>query len=108
MATFRFELPDVNDAHALADWVEVMMLLIQKSQISRAQLLDALAQALGANTQEIEIPVNFLYAEIDRRRYIAGKGYPLVIEDTLIKLDSESNTEFYKFLLLVSLDGPCV
>jgi hypothetical protein len=104
--SFQFELPDVDDSYALADWLEVMILLSQKPQISRAQLSDALVAKIGSTPQELEVPINLLFAEIGRRRRIANQGYPLIIENTVIKLDVGSDAEFYKFLLLISLDGP--
>lgn len=103
---FRFDLPDIDDAYALADWIEVMMLLSQKPQISRAQLIEALAANIGSTRQDVETSVNLLFAEIGRRRRIVDRGYPLIIDDNLIRHDRESNLEFYKFLLLISLDGP--
>lgn len=103
---FRFDLPDVDDAQALADWIEVMMLLSQKPEISRAQLLEAFSANMGSTPQELETPVNFLLTEISRRRRIAEQGYPLIVDDTIIKLDQTANSEFYKFLLLISLNGP--
>jgi hypothetical protein len=106
MAAFRFELPDLDDAFGLADWVEVMMLLRQTQQLSRAQLVSAMAANKGATPQEMETPVNFLFNEIARRRRIAGRGYPLAVEGSVVKLDPDANVEFYKFLLLISLDGP--
>jgi hypothetical protein len=106
MAAFRFELPDIDDPFGLADWVEVMMLLRKPPHISRAQLIEAFAASVGATSQELEAPVNFLFAEIGRRRRIADRGYPLIVDGALVKLDPTANFEFYKFLLLVSLDGP--
>lgn len=103
---FRFDLPDVEDAGALADWIEIQMLLSKKPQLSKAQLIDALVANLGSTPQELETPVNLLFAEIGRRRWIAGGAYPLAIDGGAIKFDSGSNFEFYKFLLLISLDGP--
>jgi hypothetical protein len=103
---FRFDLPDVDDAYALADWFEVMILLSRKPQISKAKILDAIAQKNGSSQQELEPQINFLFREIGRRRRIAGNGYPLIVEGSIIKLDNVSDTEFYKFLLLISLDGP--
>lgn len=104
--TFRFDLPDIDDPNALADWIEVMMLLSSKPYISRAQLIEALAANLGSTAQELETPVNLLFAEFGRRRRIVGVGYPLKLDGNLIRFDDTSNFEFYKFLLLVSLDGP--
>lgn len=104
--SFRFDLPDIEDAYALADWIEVMMLLSKKPQISRVELLQALAANIGITPQELETPINLLFAEIGRRRRIVNGGYPLMIESSLIKLDMESSAEFYQFLLLISLDGP--
>jgi hypothetical protein len=103
---FRFELPDVDDSYALADWLEVMILLSRKLQISRAQLSEALVAKIGSTSQELEVPINLLFAEIGRRRRMAGQGYPLIIENTVIRLDVESDAECYKFLLLISLEGP--
>ncbi len=106
MAPFRFDLPDINEVYALADWFEIMFLLSGKTQISRVKISDVLVAKIGSTPQEIETPLNFLFAEITRRRRIAGEGYPLFIDGTLIKLDPQSNSEFYKFLLLVSQNGP--
>src|SRR5260370_28137843 len=103
---FRFELPDVDDSYALADWVELMMLLSEKPQISRAQLSEGLVAKIGSTPQELEAPINLLFAEVGRRRRIAGQSYPFVIQNTVIRLEAKSGSEFYKFLLLVSLDGP--
>jgi hypothetical protein len=106
MKRFRFELPDVDDSYALADWVEVMMLLSRRPEISRAQLSEALVAQIGSTPQELEAPINLLFAEVGRRRRIAGQAYPFAIENTVIRLSVEADSEFYKFLLLISLDGP--
>jgi len=103
---FRFELPDVDDAYALADWFEVNIFLSQKPQISRVHISDALVAKIGSTPQELEVPISLLFAEIARRRRIAGHSYPFIVEDTVIKFDGNANPEFYKFLLLISLDGP--
>jgi hypothetical protein len=63
-----------RDPLSLGDWIEVMMLLSQKQEISRAQLMEALAENTGSAQQELETPISFLYAEISRRRRIADHG----------------------------------
>jgi hypothetical protein len=103
---FRLDLPDINDSYALADWFEVMILRTGKPQISRAHLIDALVAMLGSSPQELDVPISLLFSEIGRRRGIAGKGYPLIVDNTVIKRDPESTSDFYVFLLLISLDGP--
>jgi hypothetical protein len=103
---FRLDLPDVDDSYALADWLEVMILRTGKPQVSRAHLIDALVAMLGSSPQELDVPVSLLFGEISRRRRIAGGGYPLIVDNTLIKLDVASTSEFYIFLLLISIDGP--
>jgi hypothetical protein len=103
---FRLDLPDIDDSYALADWIEVMILRTRKPQMSRAQLVDSLVATLGSSPQEVDLPVSLLFSEIGRRRRIAGKGYPLTVDNALIKLDPASTSHFYLFLLLVSLDGP--
>ena len=82
------------------------MLLSRRAHISKAQLIEALSANIGATSAELEMPVHLLFAELGRRRRIAGIGYPLEIDGNLIKFDAESNSEFYKFLLLISVDGP--
>jgi len=106
MARFRYELPAIEDVYALADWIETNVLLAQTKEISRAQLGHLLSGHTGITLNELETPISFLFAEIARRRHIAGRGYPLFIQESFVKLDHESNSEFYKFLLLISLDGP--
>jgi hypothetical protein len=103
---FRLDLPDVDDSYALADWLEVMILRTGKPQISRAQLTDGLVSMLGSSPQELDLPVSLLFSEIGRRRRIAGRGYPLVVDNNLIKFDRASTSHFYDFLLLISVDGP--
>lgn len=104
--TFRFDLPDIDDSHALADWVEIMILISGKQQISRAQFVDALVAKIGASPTELDFQVAMLFKEIGRRRSVAGNGYPLLIDNKAIKRDFAANEAFYLFLLLVSLDGP--
>ena len=41
--------------------------------------------------------------EIDRRQRIAGLAYPFVKENSSVRVRSTSSSEFYKFLLLLSL-----
>jgi len=104
--TFRYDLPDIDNAYALADWLEVMILRSRKPQIARAQLVDAFVAKLGSSSQELDVPVAMLFKEIARRRRIAGTGYPLWIDGSVIKFDHQSDCSFYVFLLLLSLDGP--
>lgn len=103
---FQVDLPEVEDSYAMADWIEVMMFVSKKQKISRAQLSDALVALIGSTPQELEVPIGLLLKEVGRRRQIAGHGYPFILENNIIKIDTESNPEFYKFLLLISLNGP--
>ena len=103
---FSLDLPEVDDPYALADWLEIMMLRTGKPQLARARLIDALVAQLGSSPQELDLPVSFLFSEIGRRRRIAGCGYPLIIDGTVIKRDTESTSDFYVFLLLIAVDGP--
>lgn len=103
---FRFDLPEIEDSSALADWIEIWMFRSSKSQISRAELAEAISGMVGSTPQGIETPINFLFLEIGRRRRIAGQAYPLKIDESFIKFDITANSEFYKFLLLISIDGP--
>lgn len=102
--SFRLELPDVDDAYAMADWLEMSMFIARNQQISRVQLSDILVAKIGSTPQELEVPIGLLFAEVRRRRRIVGQPYPFVIDNTVLKIDGESNSEFYKFLLLISLE----
>ncbi|MFA5935605.1 MAG: hypothetical protein WC787_02005 [Patescibacteria group bacterium] len=101
---FRLELPDMDDPYAMADWLEIVMFLTKLQQTSRAQLIDRMIAENGSTSQELEVPMGLLFQEIGRRRRIAGRAYPLEVDNTLIKIDPDSNSEFYKFLLLISLE----
>ena len=73
-----------------ADWDQTpapapMMLRTRKPQLARARLIDALVAQLGSSPQELDLPVSFLFNEIGRRRRIAGCGYPLIVDGTVIK-----------------------
>ena len=103
---YQVDLPDIDKAIELADWIEVLMLQARKPQLSRARLIDDLAGRLSCSAQELEMPVSIALGEVTRRRRIAGSGYPLLTEGSVIKLDATPASEFYRFLLLVSLDGP--
>jgi hypothetical protein len=103
---FLLDLPDIDDPYGLADWLEVMILRREKSKLSRAHLIESLAANLGATPQELEVPVNFLYKEIKRRRHVAGEAYPLFVDGTFIVSAANAKSMFYLFLLLLSIDGP--
>lgn len=104
--SFVVDVPDLEDPIALADWIEVLMLRSNKAQLSRARLADTLAAQMGATAQEMELPLNSVFGEIMRRRRIAGSGYPLSVNGAMIRAEQMASCAFYRFLLLVSLDGP--
>lgn len=103
---FRFDLPDIDDCYALADWFEIMLMRSGKTQLSRARMVDALVAKLGASASELDGPMNFLFAEFARRRRIAGLGYPFSTDNKIFALDATANRSFYTFLLLISVEGP--
>lgn len=106
MPSFRLELPDVDDTYALADWFEVSTLISGVPQVSRAEISETLVAKTGATPQELEARIGFVLAEIGRRRDIAGSAYPFSLDGTMVKVDASANPEFYKFLLLISINGP--
>lgn len=101
--SFRLDLPDIEEISEVADWFELLMLINEFDQISRAQLLDRFVAETGATAQELEPQINFLFMEISRRRRIAGFSYPLIVDDLIVKTNKQPCTEFYKFLLLISI-----
>jgi hypothetical protein len=103
---FQLDLPDLEDEIAFTDWLEVHLLAGSYVQVSRARLADGLAAKLETSAQSLEIPLGHALQEIRRRRRLAGEVYPLSVDETIIKFHATPASELYKFLLLVSIDGP--
>lgn len=102
---FNLDIPStLDDCYGSADWLEMRMLVRGDQQISRAELLEFLAAEMNTVPQAIESEVAFMMDEIVRRRELGGKNYPFCLEENLIKIDATADAEFYKFLLLLSLE----
>lgn len=101
---FRLNIPsDIDNPYEMADWVEMTLFVSKASQISRVELSNHLVAEITSTPQELDVPIGFIFNEISRRSREGGDAYPFKIEDGIIKLKTESNLEFYKFLLLISL-----
>lgn len=99
------DVPDITDVVALTDWLEILLMASQKS-VTRARLKEVLGAAGDIPTGDIEVAIDFVYKEVERRHAIAQSGYPLIISESRIALNKEGNYEFYKFFLLISISKP--
>lgn len=95
------DVPDLDDIQPLTDWFELAFFVSSQKAKTHSQLRDTLAAVVAASNDDIEFAVNLVFKEVKRRRQICGERYPFTMEGKLVALDSKSDGEFYKFLLLV-------
>jgi hypothetical protein len=97
------DIPDVNDTSRLADWVETLMFVSDRTKVTKAQLRDTLAAAGAGEGDELEVSVALVFKEIAWRKRIGGSRYPFTTESLFVRQDPAADSEFYKFLLLIEV-----
>src|SRR5258708_10048035 len=95
------DVPDLDDVPSLTDWFELAFLVSGATSKTHAQLRDTLTAAVAASAEEVELASNLVFKEVKRRRQGFGDRYPFIVSENTTRYDSESDGEFYKFLLLV-------
>lgn len=96
-----FELPDVDAADRIADWVELSV-AVEDESLSKAQLATEIEKVGGSEPTEHLLSDVWRYLEIRAVRYTPA---PFLIEDGLIKRVSEFPSPAYIAMLLFSLYG---
>lgn len=96
-----------------ADWIE-WQVWIHRISCSALDLIGEYSRGGGIDADDtidmearesLEIQTEDIFAELDRRRVAAGKGYPFLLGDGLVSFDGTSDAVVYLFLLTLSHFG---
>lgn len=99
MTDFSEAAPSDRSGQGLADWVEAMMIVEGRMRISRTALRRRLR---GAGAADLNVDVDLLLGEVERRRRIAPDAYPFERTDRgIARVDGVPPT-LYAFLLWLS------
>ena len=93
------ESPDSRDADSLADWAEALVLLENKEEFSRAEMM----RRLGRERSEGgDVEVGLLLNEIEARTRRAPMSYPFTSSGGAIERNIVIDSLLYEFLLWLS------
>src|SRR4051794_15218928 len=105
------EIPSSEDPVGLADWLEAAMLIQGLAQVSRSWLRSQLRSVLFPEDRRgyrdldsnLEVALDDLWAELNRRRRAARGQYPYERAGGSVTLDTKVPGLPYVFLLCVSV-----
>lgn len=94
-------LPAKPDACDLSDWAESTMLIEKRKRLSRSDMRQRLQNILYG--EDLDIQLEFLLAEVERRHRIAGNTYPFQKTIVGLEINVGSDRTLYEFLLWLSI-----
>lgn len=113
MGRLRVTFPSSDDPNALADWLELTMLLLNRTHASQTWLRRQLRTTVFPDDRggiddlaptDFDIALEEVLLEVQRRKRVGGEGYPFSVEDISggVRLYVTRRQVPYVFLLLVS------
>ena len=95
--------PTSSDACSLADWAEALTFAEDRTSSSRSFLRGRLRSCLNDVGDELEIQLDLLLSEVDRRKRIAGDTYPFALTDIGLSRTWDVEASPYEFLLWLAI-----
>ena len=95
--------PTSLDACDLADWAEAIILLEERQSLSRSAIRQRLNGGQDIDSDETDVSIDFLLAEVERRKAAGESTYPFVPTGEGISRDSMTDEGPYEFLLWLAV-----
>jgi hypothetical protein len=95
---------DIYDEVGLADWMEVTMLVEQRTHLSRAKIRRYLTSVLSDD--DPDVTVDLLLQEVARRQRACPSTYPFADTGSGLTLTRSSESVPYLFMLAISVSKP--
>ena len=95
--------PTSTDACSLADWAESEMFAEGRNNSSRSFLRGRLRSVLFIDGDELEIQLEMILSEVERRKNIAESAYPFTWTEIGLSRAGEVNEAPYEFLLWLAV-----
>ena len=95
--------PTSSDACSLADWAEAVMLAEARNNSSRSFLRRRLRSTLFTDGDELEIQLEMLLSEVERRKKRAEASYPFAWTEIGLSRTRDVDETPYEFLLWLAM-----
>ena len=95
--------PTSSDACSLADWAEALMFVEDRNNSSRSLLRGRLRSSLFTDGDELDIQLEMLLSEVERRKKRAEAAYPFAWTEIGLSRTREVNETPYEFLLWLAV-----
>lgn len=103
MAESQVPAPASLDACGLADWAEAVMLAEDRNNSSRSFLRGRLRSSVSTGDDELEIQLDMLLSEVDRRKKRAEAIYPFAWSESGLSRTRDVDEAPYEFLLWLAV-----
>ena len=98
--------PSSGEIIELTDWIEAIMVAEQRNKISRSRLRRYFRNMMTIDENDLEIHLELIFQEINRRKQITQNYYPFSEEGSGTQFRSDEETLPYIFLLLLTMSEP--
>jgi len=98
--------PSSGEIIELTDWIEATMVAEQRNKISRSRLRRYFRNMMIVDENDLEIHLELIFQEINRRKQITQNYYPFSEEGSGTQFRSDEETLPYIFLLLLTMSEP--
>jgi hypothetical protein len=102
-AEAQLDPPGSSEASSLADWAEAILLVESRRRLSRSAMRRRLSGEHTRGDEEIQITIDLLLEEVDRRERLAPDAYPFATDEIGMIRRRDVDPALYEFVLLLSV-----
>tara|TARA_R110002020_G_scaffold212539_1_gene419168 strand:+ start:38 stop:889 length:852 start_codon:yes stop_codon:yes gene_type:complete len=104
---FTYEIPNINDPHVCADWIEFYVILTGLD-MAKTEFQDFIENTQGLDSDEVDLGIlDSVWQELEYREFLYGSNSPFRVNRSLVSSNIQSWTEvpYQVMCLIFSLEG---